>query len=97
LYFTASTNRLTGWSYDNAGNLLNDGAHAFAYNGENKIRSIDGQSAYVYDGESQRVRKLLGENLRFIYGIRGDLIAEFDGSSGALKKEYIYGADGLLA
>jgi RHS repeat-associated protein len=97
LYFTASTNRLTGWSYDNAGNLLNDGVHTYAYNGENKIRSIDSQSAYIYDGEGQRVRKLLGENLRFIYGIQGVLIAEFDGTSGALKKEYIYGANGLTA
>src|SRR6185369_628991 len=40
---------------------------------------------------------LLGENLRFIYGIGGDLMAEFDGTSGALKKEYIYGATGLIA
>ena len=97
LYFTASSNRITGSSYDSAGNLLSDGSHTYAYDGENKIRSVDSQSAYVYNGEGQRVRKLLGENIRFIYGISGDLIAEFDGTSGALKKEYIYGASGLVA
>src|SRR6185503_6752796 len=97
LYFTATTNRITGWSYDNAGNLLNDGSHVYAYDGENKIRFVDSQPAYIYNGEGQRVRKLLGENLRFIYGIGGDLMAEFDGTSGALKKEYIYGATGLVA
>jgi RHS repeat-associated protein len=43
------------------------------------------------------VRKLVGENLRFIYGIGGQEIAEFSGASGALQKEYIYGASGLLA
>jgi RHS repeat-associated protein len=35
--------------------------------------------------------------LRFIYGIGSQLIAEFSGASGALQKEYIYGASGLLA
>ena len=97
LYFTASSNRITGGSYDNAGNLLSDGIHTYAYNGENKIRTIDSQSAYVYNGDGQRVRKLLGGNFRLIYGISGELLAEFDGTNGTLKKEYVYGADGLLA
>jgi uncharacterized protein RhaS with RHS repeats len=97
LYFNASSNRITGASYDSAGNLLNDGSHAYTFNGENLIRTVDNQSAYACDGEGRRVRKLLGENLRLIYGIGGELIAEFDGASGALKKEYIYGASGLLA
>ena len=64
---------------------------------ENHIKTVDGAVAYVYDGEGQRVRKLLGENVRMVYGITGGLIAEFDGTSGDLKKEYIYGADGLAA
>src|SRR6185503_9291268 len=42
-------------------------------------------------------RKLVGENLRFIYGIGSQLIAEFSGSTGSLQKEYIYSASGLLA
>jgi len=97
LYFAASSNRITGASYDSAGNLLNDGSHIYSFNGDNMIRTVDGQSAYVYNGEGQRVRKLLGGNLRLIYGIGGALIAEFDGATGALKKEYIYGATGLVA
>ncbi len=97
LYFTASNNRITGSSYDAAGNLLNDGTHGYTYNAENKITKVDNVNAYVYDGEGQRVRKLLGENLRFVYGIGGQLIMEFSGSTGALTKEYVYGAGGLLA
>ncbi|HEV2835744.1 MAG TPA: RHS repeat-associated core domain-containing protein [Pyrinomonadaceae bacterium] len=97
LYFTAGSNRITGASYDSAGNLLNDGSHAYTFNGDNMIRTVDNLLAYVYNGEGQRVRKLVGENLRLIYGIAGELIAEFDGTSGALKKEYVYGASGLVA
>jgi hypothetical protein len=44
-----------------------------------------------------RVRKLVNENLRFIYGIGGQQIAEFSGANGTLKKEYIYSASGLVA
>lgn len=96
LYFNASNNRITGWSYDNAGNLLNDGFHSYTFDGENKISKVDGVSAYLYDGEGQRVRKLVGENTRFIYGIGGQLVAEFDGATGNLKKEYVYGGASLI-
>lgn len=97
LFFNASNNRITGGSYDTAGNLLNDGAHSYTYDAENKLRKVDNVTAYVYDGEGQRVRKLVGENRRFIYGISAKLVAEFDGATGSLTKEYIYGASGLVA
>jgi RHS repeat-associated protein len=99
LTFSATNNRITnaGYSYDAAGNLTNDTAHGYTFDAENKISKVDSVSAYVYDGEGQRVRKLVNENLRFIYGIGGQQLAEFDGSSGALKKEYVYGASGLVA
>lgn len=98
LYFNTN-NRITnaGYSYDSAGNLLNDGVHTYTYDGENKISKVDNVSAYIYDGEGQRVRKLVGENLRLVYGIGGQQLAEFDGANGTLKKEYIYGASGLVA
>lgn len=98
LYFNSPTNnRISGWSYDSAGNLLNDAAHSYVFDAENKISKVDAASAYVYDGDGQRIRKLVGENLRFIYDIGGKEIAEFDGSNGNLKKEYIYGVSGLVA
>ena len=97
LSFNTTNNRITGSSYDSAGNLFNDGLHAYTYDAENKIAKVDNASAYKYDGEGQRVRKSLGENLRFVYGIGGQLIAEFSGSTGSLQKEYIYGASALLA
>src|SRR5688572_27113527 len=72
LYFNTSNNRISGWSYDAAGNLLNDGSHSYTYDAENKIAKVDTVSAYIYDGEGQRVRKLVGENTRFVYGIRSE-------------------------
>ena len=93
LAFSASNNRITtsGYSYDAAGNLTNDTVHAYTFDAENKINKVDTVAAYIYDGEGQRVRKLVGDNTRFVYGIGGELIAEFDSSSGSLKKEYVYG------
>ena len=58
---------------------------------------LDNVTAYAYDGEGRRVRKYVGENTRFVYGIGGELLAEYNGSSGAITKEYIYGASGLTA
>jgi len=97
LYFSTSTNRINGLSYDAAGNLLNDSSHSYTYDAENKIAKVDSVSAYAYDGDGRRVRKLIGENLIFIYGISGQLVAEYSGSSSALLKEYIYGPNGLSA
>ena len=93
LAFSSSTNRITtsGYSYDSSGNLTNDGSHSYGFDAESKVKSVDSTTAYTYDGEAKRVRKLVGENTRFIYGIGGQLVAEYDGSSGNLKKEYISG------
>ncbi len=97
LSFNASNNRFVNLPYDDAGNLLNDGAHSYAYDAENKIVKVDGNSSYIYDGEGKRVRKLIGENIRMIYGISGELLSEYNGTTGAIQKEYIYGANGLTA
>jgi uncharacterized protein RhaS with RHS repeats len=82
LSFNASDNRITGWIYDAAGNLLNDGLHSYTFDAESRIKNVDGNATYTYDGEGQRVKKSVGENIRFVYGIGGKLVAEFDGSTG---------------
>jgi len=98
LYFSTSTNRITssGYSYDSSGNLTNDTIHTYGFNAEGRIKTVDSTTAYVYDGEGKRVRKLLGENRRFIYGIGGELLAEYDGSSGNLKKEYVAAGGSMI-
>jgi len=71
LSFNPANNRITtsGYSYDAAGNLTNDAVHGYAFDAENKIGKVDGVSAYVCDGEGQRVRKLVGiwrQSLRWL-------------------------------
>ncbi|MEQ1606557.1 MAG: hypothetical protein ABL999_16985 [Pyrinomonadaceae bacterium] len=99
LSFNASNNRITtsGYTYDAAGNLTADPSHSYTYDAENKILNLDSVTAYAYDDEGKRVRKYVGENTRFVYGIGGELLAEYNGSTGSITKEYIYGASGLTA
>jgi len=98
LSFNSSNNRITasGFSYDAAGNLTNDTIHTYSFDAENKIVAVDSNAAFVYDGEGQRVRKLIGENTRFVYGIGGKVVAEFDGSTGNLKQEDVYAGATLI-
>src|SRR5438876_1305192 len=97
LSFSSTTNRITtsGFSYDSSGNLTNDGSHSYGFDADGKIKSVDSTTAYSYDGEGKRVKKLVGENTRFIYGLGGALIAEYDSSSGNLKKEYLDGSTAI--
>src|SRR6266850_560385 len=93
LTFSTTTNRITtsGYSYDSAGNLNAAGGVGYGYDAENHLITFNSTTGYKYDGEGRRVRKLIGENTRFIYGISGELIAEFNGSTGNLQKEYVSG------
>ena len=102
LTISTVNNRITtsGYAYDAAGNLTDDTAHTYAYDAENKIKTVDGvANTYIYDGEGRRVKTYfpLGEQVRFVYGIGGQLIMEFETATGALKREYVYGGGGLLA
>lgn len=99
LTFNAANNRITtsGYTYDSAGNVIVDPSHSYTFDAENKILKLDTVLAYAYDGEGKRVRKFVGENTRFVYGIGGELLAEYNGSTGAITKEYINGASGLTA
>lgn len=101
LTFNPANNRITnsGYTYDSPGNLKNDSTQSFAFDADNKIKTVSGEGdVYRYDADGNRVRKNFtnGEKVRMVYG-GGPLIAEYDLSSGTLKKEYVYGAKGLLA
>ena len=74
-----ANNRLAGYAYDTAGNLLNDGLHQYSYDAESRIRQVDGGAAtYTYDAEGQRVRKDTSPDsgsTEYIY-LGGNVIAE---------------------
>jgi RHS repeat-associated protein len=80
------TNRADGYSYDAAGNLLNDGLHRYTYDGANRILSIDNQSTgYVYDAEGNRVAKLSsGGTVETVYVLTSgnQQLTELNGAGG---------------
>ena len=86
LTFNGDTNRADGNSYDAAGNLLNDGLNQYAYDGANRILSINNQATgYVYDAEGNRVAKLSsGGALETIYILTSGnrQLTELNGSGG---------------
>jgi RHS repeat-associated protein len=93
-------NQIVGHGYDAAGNVTNDTVYDYTYDAENRINTVEGvANTFVYDGEGKRVKKYfpLEEQVRFVYGISGQVILEFDTVSGSLKKEYVYGPGSLLA
>jgi RHS repeat-associated protein len=93
-------------TYDNAGNLTADtytGAGSRTYDAENKmLTAIDntGQtSRYTYNADGNRVRRQVasGQEEWQIYGMQGELVAEYRASSSATTPEKEYGyRDGQL-
>ena len=68
---------MDGYSYDAAGNLLNDGVHTYKIRPpENRIISVDnGATTYTYDAIGQRVGKTTGStSTGMIYTARGTSI-----------------------
>jgi YD repeat-containing protein len=77
--FTGNNNRIDGYSYDAAGNLLNDRVHNYAYDAENRLIQVDGgnTATYVYDAEGKRIRKTVaGSAVDFLYDLEGHEITE---------------------
>jgi RHS repeat-associated protein len=97
-----ATNRIVGYCYDDAGNLLDDancpvGNHKYTYDGANRLTKINTSAAvYTYFGP-QRIKKVLGSGTtRYIYS-GSKPIAEYTGtSSPTLSTEYIYAGSRLL-
>ena len=110
---TSANNRLTvpvgqsgTMTYDAAGNLTNDtytGAGNRTYDAENKITSAWGglnqAQLYTYDASGQRIKRTVnGVETWHVYGLGGELVAEYaaSGSSNSPQKEYGYRNGQLL-
>ncbi len=85
-----NNNRMDGYSYDAAGNLLNDGTHSYTYDAENHITKVDNgtTATYVYDADGNRVQKTAATGgggdpagtWQFLYDQSGRMIQRFDGT-----------------
>jgi RHS repeat-associated protein len=99
LTFSGNNNRMDGYSYDAAGNLLNDGAHSYTYDAENRIQQVDAGTAasYVYDASGRRVRKTTSSgSVDYLYDLAGHEVAEVS-STGGWNRGEVYAGGRHLA
>jgi RHS repeat-associated protein len=83
----SSQNHLPGFSYDIAGNVLNDGSgNTPTYDAENRI-ATDAGVTYDYDADGVRMEKSSGT--MYWPGPSGEYLAETD-LTGTINEEYIY-------
>jgi len=84
-----------GLCYDAAGNVIFDNQLGASgdrtYDAENRMISATTANKYVYDADGKRVRRQVGSSQYWqVYGIGGELVAEYqwNGSTATLLKEY---------
>jgi RHS Repeat len=83
LYTATAQNRLSGNSYDLAGNLLNDGLHQYTFDADNRINTVDATAAsYTYDGNGDRVRKDAGTAKMEYVRFNNNVIGEYNVNTG---------------
>ncbi|MFY9607376.1 MAG: RHS repeat-associated core domain-containing protein [Blastocatellia bacterium] len=86
-----STNRIASvtsgstvnYTYDAAGNVTNDGAHAYTYDAENRVVSVDGGATaqYKYDHQNRRVTKIVGSAWTHYIWEGAQVISEHDATT----------------
>jgi RHS repeat-associated protein len=100
LSINPATNQITnsGYTYDNAGNMKHDATAAYAFDGANRLISINATAAvYSYFG-SQRIKKVLGTTTtRYIYSGSKPIAEYVNGANASSPStEYIYAGSQLL-
>lgn len=91
-------NRLSGYSYDAAGNMTGDGSHTYTYDAENRLVKVDGGSTatYVYDAEGRRAEKTTSAGWRdYIRDLGGQVVAEVNANGWQVG--YVYLGASFLA
>ncbi|HVP45172.1 MAG TPA: RHS repeat-associated core domain-containing protein [Bryobacteraceae bacterium] len=88
----STNNRLSGSSYDAAGNQTSLVSFGIGYDAENRqtrttINSVTAQ--YAYDGDGRRVKKVSGGvTTVYVYDAQGQLAAEYTSAAGAAPPCY---------
>jgi RHS repeat-associated protein len=86
-----ASNQLTGFGYDAAGNMTSNGTIGYYYDQESRFTKFVGNTTdiYIYDGDSQRVKKTTPAVSLYWYGATGNVLDETSGN-GTLVSEYIF-------
>jgi RHS repeat-associated protein len=90
-----------GITYDAAGNVINDTAHSYSYDAENRLISVDtngGTASYIYDAQGRRVQATTGSGtLDFLFDLRGKAITTISAADGSWQRGEIRSPLGYLA
>ncbi|HEV7455122.1 MAG TPA: RHS repeat-associated core domain-containing protein, partial [Candidatus Saccharimonadales bacterium] len=90
-----------GMVYTANGDTASDGTQVFTYGNRNRMeQAVTGgaTAVYKYNAMGQRMLKTAGTNVTsYQYDLKGHLIAESNGTTGALTREYVYLGDMPLA
>ena len=77
------------YSYDDMGNIVDDGTHRYSYDGRNRLVSVDDNIHYQYNYANQRVSKTVdGVTTYYVYDGH-KLLGEYD-TEGKMLREYLY-------
>lgn len=87
------------YSYDASGNCIWDGAHTYAYDGGGRQANVDSgsTSTSVYDASNWRVKKVAGGLTTHYVWEGARVIAEYNGSTGALISENVHAGSRMIA
>src|SRR5262249_10936436 len=101
---SAPTNRVsavncTSYLNDADGNITNDGVHSYSYDSENRLASVDGgaTASYAYDHQNHRIKKVVGSSITHYVWQGAQVMAEYNGGTGALQTEYVYSGSRMVA
>ncbi|PPE71885.1 hypothetical protein C3942_20955, partial [Solimonas fluminis] len=87
-----------GFSYDANGSLTADGSHTYGYDKTGRLSSVDGSTAYAYNGLGQRVSKTAsGTGTVYAYDEAGHLVGEYDAATGNPIQETVWMGDTPIA
>ena len=86
-------------AYDAAGNVTNDGVHTYEYDSENRMVSVDGglTASSAYDNQNRRYKKTIGSTVTHYVWEGSHVLAEHNGSTGAVLIDYIYSGSRMIA
>jgi RHS repeat-associated protein len=98
--YGTSDNRLSGFSYDANGNIVDDGTFTYTHDSENRLVQVTNGTdviTYGYDGEGRRISQTInGETTIFAYGVGLNVLTEFSGT-GVPRFDYIYAGSRNIA
>ncbi len=92
-----AADQVVGWTYDNAGNLTNDGTTSYSYDATNDLTKTTAGAQiddYVYNGDGTLVSQTAnGTTTNYTQDLAADQSQILAGAVGMTTTDYLYGQD----